>query len=103
MLFALPFSSLSVVKELVLLRGCFRILLLYDVAEAIDLYARPYRMAAGRVGVPDYRDLVEEKLRAAGELYDFMVDQFNEARTFLIEAAIALLCLLDVLLLLRGR
>lgn len=66
-------------------------------------YARLYRMAAGRVGVPDYRDLVEEKLRTAGELYDFMMDQFNEARTFLLEAAIALLCLLDVLLLLRGR
>lgn len=66
-------------------------------------YARVYHLAAGRMGVPDYRDLVEEKLRTARELYDFMVDQFNEARAFVIEAAIALLCLLDVILLLRGK
>lgn len=66
-------------------------------------YARAYRLAASRVGVPEYRDLVEQKLRTAGELYGFMVAQFNEARLFLLEAAITILCLLDVLLLLRGR
>jgi hypothetical protein len=66
-------------------------------------YARVYRMAAARMGVPDYRALVEQKLRTAGELYDVMVNQFNEARTFVIEVLIALLCLLDVILLLRGR
>jgi hypothetical protein len=32
-----------------------------------------------------------------------MVAQFNEARLFILEALITLLCLLDVLLLLRGR
>ena len=66
-------------------------------------YARVYRMAAARMGVPDYRALVDQKLRTAGELYDVMVSQFNEARTFVIEVLIALLCLLDVILLLRGR
>jgi hypothetical protein len=66
-------------------------------------YARVYRLAAGRMGVPDYRALVEEKLRTAGELYQFMVDQFNEARTFVLEVAIAIACLLDVLLLFRGK
>jgi hypothetical protein len=66
-------------------------------------YARVYRLAASRMGVPDYRALVEQKLRTAGELYDFMVDQFNEARTFVLEVAIAVLCLLDVILLLRGK
>jgi len=66
-------------------------------------YARAYRLAASRVGVPEYRDLVEQKLETAGELYGFMVAQFNEARLFLLEAAITILCLLDVLLLLRGR
>ena len=66
-------------------------------------YARVYRLAASRAGVPDYRALVEQKLRTAGELYDVMVNQFNEARTFVIEVLIALLCLLDVILLLRGR
>lgn len=33
-------------------------------------YARAYRMAAMRVGVPDYRILVERKLRIAGDLYE---------------------------------
>lgn len=66
-------------------------------------YALAYRLAATRVGVPEYRDLVEQKLKTARELYDFMVAQFNEARLFLLEAAITVLCLLDVLLLLRGK
>ncbi len=63
-------------------------------------YARLYRMAATRMGVPDYRNLVDEKLRTVGELYDVMVDQFNEARSFIVEFAIAILALLDVLFLL---
>jgi hypothetical protein len=66
-------------------------------------YALVYHLAASRVGVPEYRDLVEEKLKTARELYDFMVAQFNETRLFLLEAAITVLCLLDVLLLLRAR
>ena len=64
-------------------------------------YARVYRLAATRIGVPDYRDLVDEKLRTAGELYDFMVDQFNETRSFILDFAIALLCAMDVILLFR--
>jgi hypothetical protein len=64
-------------------------------------YARLYRMAATRMGVPDYRGLVDEKLRTVGELYDVMIDQFNEARSFIVEFAIAILALLDVLFLFR--
>jgi len=83
-----------------------------DLTERIDnavkfvsdsFYALAYRMAASRAGVTEYRALVENKLKTAGELYDFMMAQFNEARLFLLEAAITILCLLDVLLLLRGR
>jgi len=83
-----------------------------DLTERVDnavkfvsdtFYARAYRLAASRVGVAEYRDLVEKKLETAGELYGFMVAQFNEARLFLLEAAITVLCLLDVLLLFRGR
>jgi hypothetical protein len=66
-------------------------------------YALAYRLAASRVGVSEYRDLVEKKLNTARELYQFMMDQFNEARLFVLELAITVLCLLDVLLLLRGR
>ena len=66
-------------------------------------YARLYRLAATRMGVPDYRNLVDGKLRTVGELYDVMIDQFNEARSFAIELAVAILVLLDVILLLRGK
>lgn len=66
-------------------------------------YAVAYRSAAARVGVPEYRDLVEKKLNTARELYQFMMDQFNEARLFVLELAITVACLLDVLLLLRGK
>ena len=65
-------------------------------------YARVYRLAATRMGVDEYRNLVDEKLRTAGELYDFMTDQFNEARSFVVELGIAILALLDVILLLKG-
>jgi len=83
-----------------------------DLTERIDnavkfvsdsYYALAYRTAATRAGVPEYRDLVEKKLDTARELYDFMMAQFNETRLFLLEAAITILCLLDVLLLLRGK
>jgi hypothetical protein len=66
-------------------------------------YARVYRLAASRMGVAEYRALVEQKLRTAGELHDLIVAQYNEARMFVLEVAIAALCLLDVILLLRGK
>jgi hypothetical protein len=66
-------------------------------------YAHVYRLAATHMGVPDYRDLVDEKLRTMGSLYEFMVDQFNESRSFVLELGIAILALLDVILLLRGK
>ena len=46
---------------------------------------------------------MDEKLRTVGELYDVMVDQFNEARSFFVEVAIAILALLDVIFWLRGE
>ena len=61
-------------------------------------YARVYRMAAARLGVSEYRNLVDEKLRTMGELYDFMVDRFNESRSFVLELAVAVMALLDVIL-----
>jgi hypothetical protein len=66
-------------------------------------YAQVYRLAAKRIGVPDYRTLVEQKLRTADDLYDFMIDQFNESRAFVLELGVAILAVLDVILLLRGK
>ncbi|HEV2523355.1 MAG TPA: hypothetical protein VGT24_13325 [Candidatus Acidoferrales bacterium] len=66
-------------------------------------YARVYRLAANRMGVQDYRNLVEQKLHTFGELYDFMVDQYNETRSFVLEVLVAILAVLDVIFLIRGK
>ena len=47
--------------------------------------ARLYKLAASKVGVPDYKDLVTQKVQTAEELYRFMVDQFNQSRAFVLE------------------
>lgn len=64
-------------------------------------YARVYRLCSAKIGVDDYKTLVNEKLKTAGELYAFMVAQFNERRMFALEVVVAVLVLLDVILLLR--
>ena len=83
-----------------------------DLTERIDnaikfvsdiYYARVYRLAATRIGVQDYRNLVEQKLHTFGELYDSMVDRFNETRSFVLEVLVAILAVLDVIFLFRGR
>jgi hypothetical protein len=65
-------------------------------------FARLYRLAAARVGVPDYRNLVEQKLGTAGELYKFMVDRFDQSRGFILELTIVVILVIDLWLLLRG-
>jgi len=64
-------------------------------------YARVYRLISSKIGVEDYKALVSEKLKTAGELYEFMVSQFNERRMFALELVVAVLVALDVILLLR--
>ncbi len=66
-------------------------------------YARLYGLAATKVGVPDYRRLVDRKLRTAGELYRFMVDQFNQTRSFVLELVIVIILIIDLLFLFRGK
>lgn len=64
-------------------------------------YARLYRLAAAKVGVPDYRNLVEGKLRTAGDLYTFMVDQFHQGRAFLMEFMIVFILIIDLIFLFK--
>ncbi len=66
-------------------------------------YARLYRMAAAKIGVPDYRNLVVEKLRIAGELYDSMVNEFHEARTFVLELMVVAILIIELVFLFRGK
>ena len=66
-------------------------------------YARLYGLAAAKVGVPDYRRLVDQKLRTAGELYRFMVEQFNQTRSFILELTVVLILFLELFFLFRGK
>jgi hypothetical protein len=66
-------------------------------------YARLYNLIAAKVGVPDYRGLVDQKLRTAGELYRFMVDQFNQTRSFVLELAVVIILIVDLAFLFRGK
>jgi hypothetical protein len=65
-------------------------------------YARAYRVAASRVGVTDYRNLVERKLRIAGDLYDFMVSKFYQARSFVLEAMVVAILVIELIKVFRG-
>lgn len=66
-------------------------------------YARMYRLAAARVGVPDYRRLVDQKLQTAGELYEFMVDRFDRGRGFFLEVVVVIILLIEIVFLFRGK
>jgi len=69
-----------------------------------DMFAaRLYRLAAARVGVPDYKDLVAQKLKTAEECYHYMVDQFNQSRAFFLEATVVIILLIELVFLFRGR
>jgi hypothetical protein len=59
-------------------------------------YARAYRMAAAKVGVPDYRNLVERKLRIAAELYEHMVNEYHQARSFALEMAVVVILVIEL-------
>jgi len=58
--------------------------------------ARLYRLAAAKVGVPDYKELVYRKLRTADSLYRFMVDQFNQSRAFALELLVVVILIIEL-------
>jgi hypothetical protein len=65
--------------------------------------ARLYKLAASRVGVPDYKDLVTQKVHTAEELYRFMVDQFNQSRAFFLELTVVIILVVELIWLFRGK
>lgn len=65
--------------------------------------ARLHRLAAAKVGVLDYEGLVRQKLKTADELYRFMVEQFEHTRTFVLEAMIVIILIIDLVFLFRGK
>lgn len=64
--------------------------------------ARLYKLAALKVGVPDYKDLVTRKVHTAEELYRFMVDQFNQSRAFFLELTVVVILVIELVFLFRG-
>jgi hypothetical protein len=69
-----------------------------------DMFAaRFYKLAAAKVGVPDYKDLVAQKLKTAEDLYHDMVEQFNQSRAFFLEVTVVLILLIELLYLFRGK
>jgi hypothetical protein len=69
-----------------------------------DMFAaRLYKLAAAKVGVPDYRELVERKLKTADDLYNYMVEQFNQSRAFFLEATVVLILLIELFYLFKGK
>jgi len=65
--------------------------------------ARLYRLAAAKVGVEDYRRLVDGKLHTAGELYEFMMDQFHQSRGFVLEVLVVIILIIELVFLFRGK
>jgi len=65
--------------------------------------ARLYRLAALKVGVPDYKDLVTRKVHTAEELYRFMVDQFNQSRAFFLELTVVIILVIELVYLFKGK
>jgi hypothetical protein len=65
--------------------------------------ARLYKLAASKVGVPDYKDLVTQKVNTAEDLYRFMVDQFNQSRAFFLELTVVIILVIELVWLFRGK
>jgi hypothetical protein len=65
--------------------------------------ARLYRLAANKIGVPDYKSLTKEKLRTAEDLYRFLIDEFHQSRTFWLEAMVVLILLIELVYVFHGK
>jgi len=53
--------------------------------------------------VPDYKDLVNQKVQTAEQLYRFMVDQFHQSRAFILELLVVIILIIDLFFLFRGK
>jgi hypothetical protein len=65
--------------------------------------ARLYRLAAAKVGVPEYKDLVNEKLHTAEGLYRALIDEFHQSRGFILELMVVIILVIELFYLFRGK
>ena len=69
-----------------------------------DMYsARLYRLAAAKVGVPEYKSLVNEKLHTAENLYRFLIEEFHQSRGFVLEVMVVIILVIELVFLFRGK
>jgi len=66
-------------------------------------YARVYQLASSKIGVNDYRRIVDDKQRIARQFYDFMVSDFRDARTFALELMVVIILVIELIFLFRGK
>ncbi len=64
--------------------------------------ARLYKAAALKIGVTDYKNLVNQKVHNAEELYRFMVDQFHQSRAFVLEVMVVIILVIELIWLFKG-
>ena len=64
--------------------------------------ARLHKVAASKIGVTDYKDLVNQKVHTAEELYRFMVEQFHQSRAFVLELMVVIILIIDLIWLFKG-
>ena len=65
--------------------------------------ARLYKVAASKIGVTDYKNLVNQKVHTAEELYRFMVEQFHQGRAFVLELMVVIILIIDLVWLFKGK
>jgi hypothetical protein len=65
--------------------------------------ARLYKLCAQKIGVPDYKDLVKEKLDTAEDLYRFMIEQFNQSRAFVLELMVVVILIIELIYFFKGH
>lgn len=65
--------------------------------------ARLYRLAADKIGVQDYKRLVNQKLHTAEALYEFLSRQFHEGRGFALELMVVVILIIELIFLFRGK
>ena len=65
--------------------------------------ARLYRLAAAKSAFPTTKTSSPRSCSTAEELYDYMVEQFNQSRAFFLEVIVVLILLIELVFLFRGQ
>ncbi len=58
---------------------------------------------ASKVGLPDDKSLVNQKLHTAEELYRSLVDEFQASRGFVLELTVVIILVIELAMVFRGK